>query len=304
MTMRTLGLLLLSLTLGACCHVDKKPDTPLPPPISLADQLSRLADNAAKSPRLSGRGKIVLNYQTDTGAKREETDLIFRAANNDPHQVPNIALFGMFAGNEVFSAGLNPEDWWLAIRLDTNTTYTGKTRSLEKQRMSAAPTRADSQPFQPEALPQLLNIGPTPNPKGTSWLILHDDARGTTDLLELWSEREALEGYTTMSSLLPGPTIVRTITINRRTGNIDTIKLHNPDGTLLAQADHADHRPARIDDKPTGPILAHRITITYPARKARITLTFDQLEIPERIKGRPFTLPNFTEQGLKVIRVD
>lgn len=287
------GLFLVMLT-GCPPVYDPEVKLPLPPPISVEQQMSAINQRAMRFVSLRLSGDVKLSWQQDNKKRSENAEgtlWIQRAMARSVDGLPamtNAALFVTKLGQPAVEIGVNRDTHWLAFRGDMNEAYVGSAHSNQD-----AALRAD-------LLVDLLGItGVRNNPPATMSV---SDQSGVNTIYE-WSRIERQDTHGMMQTMR---VVTREIVISRRTGNILEVRLYRTDGTLIAESklsDYDDVMQAREDDDPivSGLRLPTRAIIRYPSRKAVLELKLSRLIIPLRIKPDTFKMPDFAKQGLNVL---
>ena len=105
----------------------------LPP----ADFLARHNAWADQVQRLWARADLTLNFPKDeTGLKREQHDLRGHLFLAKPDR---LFVHGEVLGKDVFTVGMNPERFWLWIRPEVNTVWTGRRGGEGERRFILSP---------------------------------------------------------------------------------------------------------------------------------------------------------------------
>ena len=128
-------LLLSALVVLVACRAAAAPTAPaiLPP----ADFLDRHNAWADRLPHLWARADLTLNFPKDeTGQKREQHDLGGHLFLAKPDR---LFVHGEVLGKDVFTVGMNPERFWLWIRPEVNTVWTGRRGGEGERRFILSP---------------------------------------------------------------------------------------------------------------------------------------------------------------------
>jgi len=108
-------------------------DEILPP----AEVLARHNAWAARIPHLWARANLMLNFPKDEkGAEREQHDLAGHLFLAKPDC---LFVHGEVLGKDVFTVGMNPERFWLWIRPEVNTVWTGRRGGEGERRFILSP---------------------------------------------------------------------------------------------------------------------------------------------------------------------
>jgi hypothetical protein len=282
-------------TLSACCPIMKtQTPGPLPPPVSMSDQVQMLNDHARALPRLQAKGSVVLRYIDDEGKPHQDSAdgfLLLRQryeveGASDP---ADAYLRGTFAGQEIFSAAKNQQKWWF-IRKDIKTGWVGDVEGTPdfSGTHSGGVMRAD-------LMLQVLAITEIqPHPGEVAAMKVHDSTRSNE--LEILCLRSSNTAW-----------VMREIIVDRDTGDVRQVTLGDPAGRLAVRADLKNYQPVTYKEgaevpAPGGAILPkfpRDITIDYPSQKLNIHFTVESAELLPSVPERPFETPDFQELGIK-----
>jgi len=296
------ALLPLAFLLPACCTT---PTLAPPATISLTQQVDVLNQRAALVTGLRAPGaQVWVQFKDDGGHTQSYTldgSLLFRQyANPAGEQAADVLLVGRYAGQDVFELGSNQTDHWMAIRREANKAYIGKIggpgagmiplMAEDVAKVLAIARLYENLAQSPAALRLAMTIQDQPEPPTNEVYIIH-----TPTDRPAWIERIEV--------------------VNRRTGDVDEVRMYRPDGVLEATARLSDYRAADGDGVvvetqalPPAPRLPHKFQLDYPGRQAKLELTFGTMKLAPELLGpagrRAFATPNFGEQGLEIIDVD
>ncbi len=290
------GVMLAALAFLTGCPPVKQPPIPLPPAITLDEQLKQLNDRASALENLKGHGKVTVSYFDAQGKKHThdaDGTLQLRQHLEDVVNPADMLLLGRVVGQDAFEAGMNRTNYWMAVRVDPKQAMVGSVANMGNVPVGAMPLRADR-------VVELVAITPLHDSAAQHISMVVNDQNGTN---EIHVTKMLFDGLSYVE---------RAMVVDRRTGNIDQVRLYNPDGTMLAKADMSKYRTIEYkpnEDVPTGPgpqSFPMRIAIEYPQRNnaARVLLEFGDMAMVPSIPDKRFALPDFEQQGLKVVDLD
>ena len=288
-------LLLPVILLAGCCPSElkrKEHPVPVPPPISLEDQLQRLNERAAALADFKGHAKVTVTYFDPDGKKHThdaDGTLQLRQYPDEPANPADMLLVGRVVGQDAFEAGMNRTNYWMAVRLDVKRAYVGSVANMANVPVGAMPLRADR-------VAELLGIIPL---RHSMLRQVHMLVTESTNDIYVTQLRPDGRSY-----------IERVMVVERTSGNVSQVRLYHPDGTLLARADLTRYRPVTpAEGAETGATaFPMHIAIEYPddnsGHTARVVLDVNDLATVAPIPEKRFALPNFKDQGLSVVDFD
>jgi len=289
-------LLLLVGLLAGCPPVKLAAPVVVPPPISLAEQVARLNSRSAALADLKGHGKVTVTYfDADGSGHTHDADgtLLLHQHPDDAANPVDMLLLGRVVGQDAFEAGMNRTQYWMAVRLDAKHAYVGTVANMANVAAGVMPLRADR-------LVELLGITPLHNSSQQRLGMLVNEQNGTNEI------------YLTQVRPDGRSAIERVLVVDRLTGQVTQVRLYNPDGTLLAQAELTKYRPVNAADgglpAAAPPEFPRHIVIEYPdrhvQRTARVILDLGNMAAVAPLAAKRFAMPDFAEQGLTVVDLD
>ncbi len=286
--------------LGGCCHCIKPAgidSRPLPPAISLEQQVQALNARASAMPRfkaVSESGGVEVIYTQDGKLHHDSGEGTLFLAQNYAEHSANVYLVAKALGQQVFSLGKNEKVQW------TIQYYGGKPRanvSPVKESGDLLEFGSGSGPeegwriLRADLIPELLAITEiVPSPEET--LVMRvDDLRGVNDLLV---ERMRGDGTAVAE---------REIIIDRRSGEVREVDLFGGNGALLVHAVLDGYAPVTWKDaKPpqegTVPTMPRQIVIDQPGTHFRLGLTLASVVVPASLPVAVFDTPDWSEEGI------
>jgi hypothetical protein len=285
---------------AGCCNCIKPPviDTrPLPPPISLDEQLQMLNRRASELPLLKAKaesGGVELLYTKDGKTHHDSCEGTLLLQQNYADHTANVKLAARALDQDVFVLGRNEQVQW---RIDyDHPPHAWVWPAQGRMNLWEMPdaSRADLNLLKADLIPLVLaitEIVPEPGANGGTISMRVDDLRGVNDLL---ISHRAADGSTVVE---------REILIDRRSGEVREVDLFGPGGVLLVHATLAGYVPVVLGDgakSPDGvvPTMPRQIVIDQPATHFRVGLTLAGWQMPAKLSPAAFATPDWTEQGI------
>jgi hypothetical protein len=309
---------------GCCGPADRQPAKVVPPPISVDEQVRRIAEWQKSLPRI--RADLVtagarLEFPDENGnakVQNAEGYLLLQqhpeAQAGSPQSRGDVYLAGkVFETTKVFEAGRNATDWWFAIFLDQNAVRTGD--ASQPVNLAALSSPNSSGIFRADLVFDLLGLSALPpahnleqmsgaaapdqirlrNGREKILLMRVDDFAGINQLLV--EEFAPAEGRGTLY-------ISREIIVDRASGRVSEVRIYNPAGVMVVRSKLEQYKPvtfgegaARTEIVPQFPRV---VTLWYPAQKTTIRLEFGNVTLPAEFRPAAFSTPRF--DNLRVIR--
>jgi hypothetical protein len=293
-----------SVWLAGCCNCIKPPVVdmrPLPPPISLDQQLQLLNQRASELPMLRAKaesGGVELLYTKDGKTHHDSCEGTLLLQQNYADHTANVKLAARALDQDVFVLGRNEQVQW---RIDYDHPPRAWVWPAQGQvnlwEMPDA-SRADLNLLKASLIPEVLAITEiVPEPGSATLSMRVDDLRGVNDLLV---SHRAADG-----SLV----VEREILVDRRSGEVREVDLFGPGGVLLVHATLAGYVPVLLGDgakSPDGvvPTMPRQIVIDQPATHFRVGLTLAGWQMPATFSAAAFATPDWNEQGITPIQGD
>lgn len=280
--------------LWGCCDL-KKDDTPLPEVVTTSEHIKQFADRAAILTHLKLRGSMELSWlDADKSRQSQSFDFTLRLSQRPAtteYQVhpADLLLLGKFAGQDVAEVGVNREKLWVISRHDKPTALVGDVANFRYELPGAKTPHGIITTLQPLLLPHLLGIT-APSVDGNHALQWVQDEPAVYQL------------FTVGLSLFADPAfyLARSVEINRRTNQVEAIRLLDHEGATVAIAKLSQYAPVtnKAGEK-QATTCAYRIEISYPKQQATLLLKMDSIELTND-RPEAFATPDFAGQSLPV----
>jgi len=294
MTTRIPLALVTALALGSCCHCLKPtpPDTrPLPPPITMQQQLDDLNRRATELPRLiahTHNDGIEIWYTQDGKQKHKSADGYLELRQDYATHSAQVYVKAEVLSQVAFEAGKNDKEWWYVSRGGNGEKPSGAFGNATGQPQLSEKSGAI---LRPDLIPPILAITEIEPTDQHTIVMRVDDLRGVNDLLLM---RPTADGAAHIS---------REILVDRRSGEVREVGLFNPEGLLIVHATLDNYAPATYTGNAAPldgqiPSMPHRIHIDYIAQHATVELRIADWQVPPKIRGTPFDTPDWSDYGV------
>lgn len=283
--------------------------------VPLDQQIAELNARSLLVQTLKASGRLSLEWRDKDGNHRQTADaklvlqrLPLTPGNSPANPEALVALFGSFSGTEVFDMAVNQTHHWIAFRSDDKKAYVGKvvppTTTAATKSVASESLAAEVAPFRADRVLEAMGLALIPyDPKlpGSVQQTPTDDSQNPSTVL-------------TVCRVIRNGGFVhyakqREIIIGRHTGRIEVIRTYNSNGSLEAVARLTEYFQIKTGQSlPNGDDqkvwVAHRIQVDYPGRQANVDLAMRVIKLGVEIPAKAFEMPDFAEEGLRVVDVD